>query len=171
MSRYDNITDEDRDVLKAVPMMAGAIVVTLGDPGLIEAGREMLASARVVADAAHRFPGNPLIELLHGELHDVDRYGDADRHGKDPAASQRLKTRDPMVAMAAFVDQLDLALNICDAKVDPTDAHGYKQWIMACAEASAEAAKEGGFLGIGGKRVSDEEAAYLAHLRNRLELL
>ncbi|MDH5520352.1 MAG: hypothetical protein OEZ14_07455 [Acidimicrobiia bacterium] len=164
MSGPTNLSDDDIELLKAIPMMAGAIVVTLGTTGIVEAGREMLASARAVADAVHRFPDNPLVTLLHAELNDVGN------HGRDPAVAATFKTSDPMVAMAAFVEQLDLALNVLDAKVSPADADGYKRWILACAEASAEAAKEGGLFGIGGQRVSDKEAVYLTHLRNRLDL-
>lgn len=164
MSSYGNLTDEESELLRAVPFTAGAMVVTLDDTGFIGVGREMLAAARVVAEAVRRFPGNPLVAHLHAELHDTGNLG------KDDDTITKLKTRDPMVAMAAFVEQLDRALDVLDAKVEPADALGYKQWIVACAEASAEAAKEGGVLGIGGKRVSDEEAAYLAHLRHRLGL-
>jgi hypothetical protein len=159
-----NLTDDDIELLKAVPMMAGAIVATLGTTGIIEAGREMLASARVVAEGVHRFPDDPLVALLHTALHDTGN------DGTNLDTSARPKTNDPMVAMAAFVEQLDRALDVLDAKVRPADADGYKRWIMACAEASAEAAKEGGVFGIGGKRVSEGEAAYMAHLRNRLGL-
>lgn len=169
LSNYSNLTDDDIALLKTVPMIAGAVVVTLDKSGLIEAGREMLASGRAVADGTRRFPDNPLVAYLHAELHDpVPGRTDIGTAASD--ASATIKTKDPMVAMAAFVEQLDRALDILDAKVGPADADGYKRWVMNCAEASAAAAKEGGILGLGGKRISDAEAAYLAHLRNRLGL-
>ncbi len=164
MSGYAHLTDEETELLKAIPLTAGAIVMTLDDTGLIAAGREMLAAARVVAEGVHRHPDNPLVAHLHAELHDTGN------HGKANDTTAKFKTTDPMVAMTAFVEQLDRALNVLDAKVDRADALGYKQWVMSCAQASAEAAKEGGVIGIGGKRVSEEEAAYLAHLRQRLGL-
>lgn len=39
----------------------------------------------------------------------------------------------------------------------PIEAAGYKQWLMGVAEATAEAGKEDGFVGIGAVRVSDKE--------------
>jgi hypothetical protein len=40
----------------------------------------------------------------------------------------------------------------------------FKQWLADVAQVVAEADKEGGFLGIGGKRVSDKEQAAPAEL-------
>ena len=50
----------------------------------------------------------------------------------------------------------------------PEQAQGYKDTILAVAKAAAEASKEGGFLGFGGKLVSEEEQAALAALQAAL---
>jgi hypothetical protein len=42
--------------------------------------------------------------------------------------------------------------------------------LVGLAEATAEAGKEGGFLGIGAVRVSDQEKAALEQLKKTLEL-
>jgi hypothetical protein len=48
------------------------------------------------------------------------------------------------------------------------DAEAYGQWVFAAAQKAAEAAKEGGFFGIGGTAVTDAEKAALATLKTVL---
>jgi len=56
---------------------------------------------------------------------------------------------------------------ILDAKA-PQDAAGFKAWLQTISEHVAEAASEGGFLGIGGVKVSDAEKATLADISKAL---
>ncbi len=44
------------------------------------------------------------------------------------------------------------------------DADEYRLWIITIAQKVAEATKEGGFLGIGGKRVTVAEMAALKEI-------
>jgi hypothetical protein len=50
----------------------------------------------------------------------------------------------------------------------PADAQSYRSTLMAVAQATAEASKDGGFLGIGGKLVSDDEQKALDAIRTAL---
>jgi hypothetical protein len=50
----------------------------------------------------------------------------------------------------------------------PADAQSYRDMVMNVAQSSAEAAKEGGFLGIGGTMVSREEDVALNDIRAAL---
>lgn len=52
--------------------------------------------------------------------------------------------------------------------VDPGESAPYKAMILDIAEKTAEASKEGGFLGFGGKKISEGEADTLAQLRTLL---
>jgi hypothetical protein len=52
----------------------------------------------------------------------------------------------------------------------PAEAQAYKQWVYQAAQNSANAAKEGGFLGIGGERVSEAETAALKELATALDI-
>ncbi len=56
---------------------------------------------------------------------------------------------------------------ILDAKA-PQDAAGFKAWLQTISENVAEASSEGGFLGIGGVKVSDAERATLADISKAL---
>jgi hypothetical protein len=46
----------------------------------------------------------------------------------------------------------------------PAEAEEYKRWLVSLARQTAEAAKEGGFLGIGGTRVSEGESTAITEL-------
>lgn len=52
--------------------------------------------------------------------------------------------------------------------VDPGESAPYKAMILDIAQKTAEASKEGGFLGFGGKKISEGEADTLAQLRTLL---
>ena len=60
------------------------------------------------------------------------------------------------------------AAALVDERSEPSDAAAYKEWSVAIARQVAEAAKEGGFLGFGGERVSAEERAMLARIERAL---
>lgn len=62
----------------------------------------------------------------------------------------------PQAATAA----VSKAMSIVKSKA-PSQASAFREMILAAATSAAEASKEGGFLGIGGKKVSDAEKAAL----------
>lgn len=49
-----------------------------------------------------------------------------------------------------------------------TDASAYTTWLAGIAGAVAEAGREGGFLGIGGEAVSDDEERAIGEIRTAL---
>jgi hypothetical protein len=58
---------------------------------------------------------------------------------------------------------------VVDAKA-PGDTAAFKSWLRQISQHVAEAAKEGGFLGIGGVAVSEAEKATLAEISSALKL-
>ena len=52
----------------------------------------------------------------------------------------------------------------------PSDAVAFKNWLRQISQSVAEAATEGGFLGIGGVVVSDAEKATVAEISSALKL-
>ena len=81
--------------------------------------------------------------------------------------SMKIDAKDPEEAKKKAVDGCVAAANIVTQK-SPTEADEFKQWLMTIATRTSEAAKEGGFLGIGGTRVSEKEKAELATLASAL---
>jgi hypothetical protein len=56
---------------------------------------------------------------------------------------------------------------ILDAR-EPADAVAFKAWLFGVSQKVAEAATEGGFLGLGGIQVSDAERATLDEIAEAL---
>ena len=54
------------------------------------------------------------------------------------------------------------------AKATPEEVKAFRRWLVAAAQAAADAAKEGGFLGFGGEPVSAGEQQMLDQVRAAL---
>jgi hypothetical protein len=65
-------------------------------------------------------------------------------------------------------DNLGAAIAAIKAKAAFADVTAYGTWIMAIGTEVAGAAKEGGFLGIGGERISAPEKAALEEIKAKL---
>jgi hypothetical protein len=70
----------------------------------------------------------------------------------------------PAQIKARAIEALRRAAAIIDAKAPPQEAREFKTWLRSISQEVAEAAKEGGFLGIGGERVSEAEQAALREI-------
>jgi hypothetical protein len=57
---------------------------------------------------------------------------------------------------------------LLNTKATPEEASEVRAWLAKIAQATAEAAREGGFLGFGPTSVSDEEKAALGMLNAAL---
>jgi hypothetical protein len=80
------------------------------------------------------------------------------------------ETKNSATAAAQLLHQLELDLEVLDRKAPREEAVAFKQWVADMAQATAEAGKEGGILGIGAVRVSDKEETALGALRRSLGL-
>jgi hypothetical protein len=57
---------------------------------------------------------------------------------------------------------------LLEHKATPEEVEDYRRFVFAVADTVAHVHKEGGFLGIGGKEVSDSEQAVLDQLAQTL---
>jgi len=156
MTTKADYTEEEWAALRRAPMVAG-FAVSLADPGgPIELTKESLAAMK----AAGAPPSDD--ELLVAVSQDALAQ-QQQRHNV-------LKEIDLKAATAReqIVDELRKVNEILSAKATPEEADAFREWLMQAAQDSANAAKEGGFLGIGATRVSEGEEAMLAKLREIL---
>ena len=70
----------------------------------------------------------------------------------------------PRAGREAILDELRSVYALLEDRVAPEDVDDYREWMRTAAQRAALAAKEGGFLGIGGKRVSEREQEMLETL-------
>ncbi len=148
-SKADFNAEEWSTVVEA-PLLAGMRVVAAARGGTI---RESLAIGRVYAEA-RRSQGDS--ELL-------------DEVVSSPPAFDPERVQGGAGIAAISTERLRDALRILGEKGPPEAAGEYKRFVLAVAQAAAEAHKEGGFAGIGGQQVSDEEQRALDEIRSLLE--
>jgi hypothetical protein len=68
------------------------------------------------------------------------------------------------------LEQVRTSMTLLGAKATPAEKDAYGRMVYGLAEKVAKAAKEGGFLGVGGTLVSENERAFLNELADTLQL-
>ncbi len=68
------------------------------------------------------------------------------------------------------LEELRTVCGIVQAKASQEEYDAFRRWLVTTAEAAAESAKEGGFMGFGAVQVSRGEQAMLEQLRSELDL-
>jgi hypothetical protein len=124
------------------PALAGVRVVGAGRGGTI---RESIAIAKVYAEARQAQGESELLDQIVASPPAID--------------PQRLQSGGDIATVSD--ERLREALRLLNDKGGPDDVEAYKRFVLSVAQAAAEAHKEGGFIGIGGKQVSAEEQAAL----------
>ena len=121
------------------PLYAGMYLISADRGGTL---REGIAMGRVYQTAREQHGDSELLDdlLKSAPSIDPDRIREA---GGDVGS--------------VTTDQLRKAVRILETKATPADTDAYKRFVMTVAQAVAGAHKEGGFLGIGGKQISDAE--------------
>lgn len=105
-------------------------------------------------------------ELLGSLLEDIK----AKAENKEKMETPDTSSKDAAAVKVEMVQSLRDVTSLVDTKCSKDEASGYKQWLMGVAEATAEAGKEGGVLGIGAVRVSDKEKAVMKEISQALGL-
>jgi hypothetical protein len=132
------------------PVLAGLRVVAASRGGTI---RESLAVAKVYAAAREKQDDSELLDALVASPPAVDAHEVRERGGDIATVSS---------------DRLREALRLLGEKATPEEVEEYKAFVVEVARTAAEAHKEGGFIGIGGKPISEEEQAALDEIQTVL---
>jgi hypothetical protein len=91
-------------------------------------------------------------------------------HGDGEAQTLQLSEQWIERLMPDTIERARQATDILAKRADPEDAAAYKLWLLQTAAAVCAAARTGGFLGIGGERISEKEQAYLDDLAAAFEI-
>ena len=152
MTTKADFNAEEWSTLVEGPLLAGMGVVTAERGGTL---RESLAIGKTYTEARGHQGESPLLDAIVASPPAVDpsRMREA---GQDVQALATLRLRD--------------AVAVVEAKAEPAEVEAYKRFVVTVAEAVANAHREGGFAGIGGKPVSDREQAALDTIRSTLGL-
>jgi hypothetical protein len=164
MTNKSNFSPDEWKLLLESVMMTG-IAVTAAEPsGLWGVLKESLAGGSALVKAKTDAGSNPLIKAVVDEL-DTAQGRSIARDG----LKEKLAGTKPAEIKAKCIETLRQVGMLLDAKA-PADASAFKGWLRQISQHVAEAATEGGFLGIGGVPVSEAEKATLAEISSALRL-
>src|SRR6516165_4319201 len=155
--------DEWKLLLESV--MAASIAITAAEPsGLWGLLKEGFAGGSELAKAKMDPGTDALIKAV------VNDFGTTEgRSITRDGLKEKLKASKPAEIKDKCIETLRQAGALVDTKA-PGDAAAFKNWLRQISQHVAEAAKEGGFLGFGGVRVSDAEKATLTEISSALRL-
>ena len=134
-------TDDEWLKVRLAPMAAGQVVMMSAPSGPIGTLKEATSVVKAIGEAMKEAAPTSILGLAYDQdlsLDDLQSLG-----GKAATKDNLLSVIKTAVATVATKS--------------PADATGYRRFLTAVATGVAEASKEGGFLGIGGTLVSNDE--------------
>jgi hypothetical protein len=153
MTSKADFTDDEWVRVRRAPLAVG-MAISLADPGgPIELTKETLASMRSATVPPSRE------ELLSAVALDVQAMT---QDKKNPLGNFHPRSGEEVLAELRNVNA------IISAKATPPEAEAFRGWLVATAQAAADAAKEGGFMGFGAHQVSEGEESMIDEVRSAL---
>lgn len=157
MTTQADFTEEEWTKLYRAPLVAGMGVSLADIGGPIEMSKESLAAMKTAITPTE---GQGLVVDLSAGLKVV-----LDEK-QNPMSD--LKPESGADPRELILDELREANRIVTEKATPEEATGYRSWVVQSAKNAAEAAKEGGFFGIGAVQVSEGEQTFLSKVEQLL---
>ena len=162
MATKQNFTPEEwTKVLESI-MLAGMAVSAADPSGLWGTVKEALASKSALAASKRDADSNELIKAVIADLETKEG-----RSAIQNVLRKHVAGAKPADIVHRSLDNLRQVSAILETKA-PHDAESFKTLLRGISQKVAEASTEGGFLGLGGVRVSDAEKATLADIANAL---
>jgi hypothetical protein len=147
-------SEEEWARIVRAPFVAG-LAISLADPGgPFEAAKETMATMKSATNPPTRE------QLLAEVALEVQAMAQEKQHplkGYRPSKSENPGSQ--------VLDELREVTALVAAKATTAEAQAFGAWLNASAQAAAEAAKDGGFMGFGAKQVSEGEQAMLDQVR------
>jgi len=162
MANKQSFTPDEWIKILESPVLTGMAVSAADPNGLWGTIKEALASRSAIR-ASMREPSSS--ELIRTVI--ADFQSGEGRTAIQDALQKRLSGAKPADIVQQSLANLREVSAIVDEKA-PDDAADFKAWLRGIGQMVAEASLEGGFLGIGGVRVSEAEKATLADIERAL---
>jgi len=149
-----DFSEEDWARIVRAPFVAG-LAISLADPGgPIEAAKESMATMKSATNPPSR---EELLADVALEIQAMTQERNNPLKGYRPTKGEAPGEQ--------VLDELREVKALVATGATPEEATAFGAWLMASAQAAAEAAKDGGFMGFGAKQVSDGEQAMLDRVR------
>jgi hypothetical protein len=155
MTTKSDFTAEEWTQIRRAPFVAG-MAISLADPGgPIEIAKESIATIRSATNPPSRE------QLLAEVALDIQSMT---QQKQNPLADYKVSKGTE--AGQQILDELRAVKEILKSKASPDEDAAFSQWLITAAQAAADAAKEGGFMGFGATRVSQGEKDMLERVRS-----
>jgi hypothetical protein len=160
MTTKADYTPQEWETLLKAPLLTGTYIM-ISDVSITAMGKEFAGMVKALQAQEAPAEAQDLVAAVAADL-----MARAERKEK-MEEPQIDKNQDPRPQVLA---QIQEALAVLDAKSSPAEKAGFTTWLLNVAQATAEAGREGGFLGIGSVRVSEQEEAALEELKQAFGL-
>jgi hypothetical protein len=155
MTSKSDFTEEEWVRVRRAPFVAG-MAISLADPGgPIEMAKESMAAVKTATNPPSRE------QLLADVALDIQSMT---QQRQNPLSD--FKVTDAAQAGQQILDELRAVKELVTAKATPEEASAFGQWLAATAQAAADAAKEGGFMGFGATQISEGEKDMIDKVRS-----
>jgi hypothetical protein len=165
MAVQERFTPEEWQEVVAGPVDAGMLIAFAHPQGPFGLAHEMKAIYDSTVTGVINSPSELIREVGVVLARQKGAGGEADQI---KASAQQAKEHSQGDPQAFFVERITRAAALVSQKA-PVDATAYREWLVECAEKTAQAAKEGGFFGFGGVQVTPRETAAIDRLRSALD--
>ncbi|EIC31269.1 MULTISPECIES: hypothetical protein [Methylomicrobium] len=165
MATKSDFSSAEWEVLRDAPHLVILAVTVAGASGFFGSIAEALAPSGIINEALQG--SNPLLREVCGREEiksSIESIKELARASGDFANIQAVLRQEA-------VDKSRTAIGILRKKGSPEDVSVYRDFLIHLGDKVANAAKEGGFLGFGGERVSEHERTLLAELAEAVGML
>ena len=162
--------DDEWFLLGSTPAMIAAAMSSAAPSGVIGTIKEMTAGMRGMVEGRDEHAGSPLIAAL---LERAGNWDEAKEKARDYRERSKARLEEAGVTSREALQEQVIAdcrraSRLVGERRGADEAKVYATWCAEIARDVAEAAREGGFLGFGGERVSAEERAMLGRIEQAL---
>jgi len=161
MAQKSDFSTQEWEILRDTPLVVAVAVAVAGGSGLFGSLKESIAPAKTIVEALQ---GN---NTLLREICNHEEMKTAQSSLREQFKETEFNTLREKLRSTAL-SKVNSALDVLKQKTGDEDHKAYRDFVTKIATRVAEAAKEGGFFGFGGERISENEQALLKDLSTAL---
>jgi hypothetical protein len=161
MSTLSDYTQDQVEKLMAAPMLISMYIMGSSLSGPVGLVKEMMAGVETAMQTAKDAAPDSVMGALFSEENMKAQQSKMQQETSE--STQGAENMDQ--AKEKMLGQVKEAVGIIMEKGTPAEIAAYKRLMVAVAENVAHAAKEGGFMGIGGTLVNDAEKTAISDIQ------
>lgn len=161
MSAVSDYTQDEIEKLMAAPMLVAMYVMGSSLSGPIGLVKEMMSGVETAMNVAKNSAPDSVLHTLFSEANMKQQQDKMQQETKESTAGAQNMGE----AKAKMLADVKGAVAIISSKGSSDEIVDYKKLIVQVAENVANAAKEGGFMGIGGTIVNEAEKTAISDIQ------